>query len=116
MRNAPSCAKALVGRDCRIPNLKSNTIGGLKEAGIEDFRWHDCLGSALIQRGASLYEVQKLMGHKSIATTQRYAHLAPENLKSAVSALDKKDPEKGSVTDLLQSQNQGLQRACKSLK
>ena len=39
--------------------------------------------SWLVQSGASLYVVQRLMGHKSIRMTERYAHLAPENLTSA---------------------------------
>ncbi|WP_248001352.1 tyrosine-type recombinase/integrase [Streptomyces sp. NBC_01525] len=29
----------------------------------------------LVQKGVSLYEVQRLLGHESIQTTQRYAHL-----------------------------------------
>lgn len=39
--------------------------------------------SRLVQKGVSLYVVQRLMGHKSIRMTERYAHLAPENLASA---------------------------------
>lgn len=39
--------------------------------------------SWLVQSGVSLYVVQRLMGHKSIRMTERYAHLAPENLASA---------------------------------
>jgi site-specific recombinase XerD len=39
-------------------------------------------------RGADLATVQKLMGHKSIQMTMRYAHLAPDHLKSAVARID----------------------------
>jgi site-specific recombinase XerD len=38
--------------------------------------------------GVDLPTVQKLLGHKSITTTMRYAHLAPEHLKSAVERLE----------------------------
>ena len=65
-----------------------------KRAGIEDFRWHDLrhdYASQLVQRGVDLYRVQRLLGHKDGRITQRYAHLAPRDLQSAVSVLDKPD-------------------------
>ena len=37
----------------------------------------------LVQSGVGIYEVQKLMGHSSVAVTQVYAHLAPSELHSA---------------------------------
>jgi site-specific recombinase XerD len=42
--------------------------------------------SLLINSGRSLYEVQKLLGHTQIKTTQRYAHLSPETLLEATNA------------------------------
>lgn len=38
----------------------------------------------LAQNGAGIYEVQKLMGHSSVAVTQVYSHLVPSELHSAV--------------------------------
>jgi site-specific recombinase XerD len=35
--------------------------------------------SWLVQDGVDLYRVQALLGHESITTTQRYAHLAPDS-------------------------------------
>ncbi len=71
------------------------TQRGIKEAckkvGIENFRFHDlrhCFASSLVQRGVDLFRVQKLLGHKDGRMTQRYAHLAPENLREAIKALD----------------------------
>jgi len=32
--------------------------------------------------------LQKLLGHKTLAMTQRYSHLAPEQLQKAVKLLD----------------------------
>ena len=58
-----------------------------------------CFASALVQRGADLYEVQRLLGHKSHAMTQRYAHLAQENLRAADLKLDAMDSEVSTIAD-----------------
>lgn len=41
----------------------------------------------LVQAGVSIYEVQRLLGHRSIAVTQVYAHLAPSELHGTVEKL-----------------------------
>ena len=43
--------------------------------------------SWLVMEGVDLYTTQKLMAHKSNHMTQRYAHLAPEYLETAVNKL-----------------------------
>ncbi len=55
------------------------------EACFHTFR-HTCC-SRLVQRGVSLPVVQKWMGHATIQTTMRYAHLAPDALDDALAAL-----------------------------
>ena len=45
--------------------------------------------SWLVQSGVDLCRVQRLMGHKSIKMTERYAHLAPNNLSDSVNILNK---------------------------
>ena len=42
----------------------------------------------LVQGSVSIYEVQKLLGHSSIAVTQVYSHLAASELHKAVGTLD----------------------------
>jgi site-specific recombinase XerD len=62
------------------------------ELGLDDMRIHDLrhsFASTLVNNGATLYEVQKLLGHSRSATTERYAHLANHRLQQAVSLIDK---------------------------
>lgn len=40
--------------------------------------------SWLVQRGVDLYTVKELMGHSTLAMTERYSHLRKENLTNAV--------------------------------
>ncbi|MGE0405913.1 MAG: tyrosine-type recombinase/integrase [Candidatus Korobacteraceae bacterium] len=62
----------------------------VKKAGIAHFTWH-CLrhtfASRLVMAGVDLRTVQELMGHKTIAMTCRYAHLAPQHQLAAVQKL-----------------------------
>ena len=43
--------------------------------------------SHLVQSGVDLYRVSKLLGHSSIQMTEIYAHLAPQDLTSAIKKL-----------------------------
>jgi len=61
-----------------------------RKAGLEDIHFHDLrhtVGSWLVQRRVPLYEVSQILGHASLQTTQRYAHLAPEHLAAGMEAL-----------------------------
>jgi len=54
----------------------------LKLAGITDFRWHDMrhdTASTLARDGRTLKEIAEILGHKSLASTNRYAHLCTEH-------------------------------------
>jgi len=39
-------------------------------------------------RGVHIRALQELLGRKTLAMTQRYSHLAPEQLQNAVNLLD----------------------------
>ncbi len=43
--------------------------------------------TGLLEAGANLSEVQELLGHESLATTERYIHVLPERLRAAVDRL-----------------------------
>ena len=60
----------------------------LKDAGIEDFRFHDLRHSAasfLLNAGCTLEEVGQVLGHKSLQTTRRYAHLSIQRKQEVTS-------------------------------
>jgi integrase len=64
----------------------------LKDAGIENFRWHDMrhdFASRLVMAGVDLNTVRELMCHATMAMTIRYAHLAPENKLRAAQVLNR---------------------------
>ena len=64
---------------------------GVRPAGLsEGLHFHSLrhtFASWLVQEGVSIYEVQKLIGHTSVAMTQIYSHLAPGGLFNAVNKL-----------------------------
>jgi len=65
----------------------------MRAANIRSFRWHDCrhdFCSKLAMKGVNLKAIQMLAGHKTIATTARYAHLDDGALRAAVDLLAKR--------------------------
>lgn len=68
---------------CRIDGTPLKSFNkawraSLKEAGIEDFHFHDLrhtFASNLLLSGASLKDVKEMIGHSDISMTDRYSHL-----------------------------------------
>jgi integrase len=66
-----------------------------KKAGLPEVRIHDLrhsFASFLINSGRSLYEVQKILGHTQVKTTQRYAHLSQDSLVAAANTVSVQIP------------------------
>jgi len=66
-----------------------------KSVGLSDVRIHDLrhsFASFLVNSGRSLYEVQRILGHSQISTTQRYAHLSQDSLLTAANEIGKAIP------------------------
>jgi integrase len=60
-----------------------------QRADLADVRLHDLrhsFASLLINSGRTLYEVQHILGHTQVKTTQRYAHLSQDTLLAAANA------------------------------
>ena len=67
-------------------NLRKPWMRIVKRAGIEHVRLHDLrhsFASFAVSSGASLTLIGGQLGHRSIATTQRYAHLSRDPVRQA---------------------------------
>ena len=66
-----------------LVNIQQSWRNIRKSVGLSDVRIHDLrysFASFMIKNGVSLFEVSKLLGHKSIQTTMRYLHLSNQEL------------------------------------
>jgi len=62
-----------------------------KSVGLGDVRVHDLRhshASFLVNAGRTLYEVQHILGHTQVKTTQRYAHLSHDTLLDATNSVN----------------------------
>jgi integrase len=71
----------LSGASTRLAGGRASLILGFMIYGILTLRIWPC-GEVHIRA------LQELLGHKSVIMTQRYSHLAPEQLQNAVKLLD----------------------------
>ncbi len=107
------CRKAGGGRD-KVRRLKGERYPfspngwrkpwgkALAAAGIADYRFHDNRHTAatrLLRRTGNLKMAQRLLGHASIASTVRYAHVTTEDLAQAMEAQEARSPVRATGTD-----------------
>jgi len=74
-----------------VREFKTAFNEAIRRAGVERFTFHvlrHTFGSWLVESGADLVTVQKLMGHKTIKTTMRYLHPTTEMYRNAVEKLN----------------------------
>lgn len=73
-----------------IDTLRVRFVAARTKADMPGVRWHDLrhtYASWIVQAGQPLTAVRDLLGHSSLAVTNRYSHLAPAHLRQAVSVL-----------------------------
>jgi integrase len=64
-----------------------------RKASMRKIGWHvlrHTFATHLAMRGVPLTTIQALLGHSTISTTMRYAHVAPSTLRAAIDMLDPK--------------------------
>ncbi len=86
LKNHREIGSGLVFPSRRIPSkpfeFRKQWERALADSGIKDFRFHDLRHSAasyLVMAGATLHEAAEVLGHRSVATTKRYAHLSTKH-------------------------------------
>ena len=87
------------GKKERIKEISDSFKRAVNKIGLNDsivdsrlkVVFHTCrhsFASWLVTEGTDLFTVRELLGHKSIAMTERYSHLSPETLRKAVNSLE----------------------------
>lgn len=87
------------GSDFVFTNAAGGRIGWLQHgwrkalgrAGLTDLHFHDLrhtFASQWMWAGGELYALKDILGHKTIAMTQRYAHLSPAYRRSMVDRME----------------------------
>lgn len=111
----PRLAQRMEGRD-RSELIFLNTRGrpvnystwfihwrnALRAAGVPHCKPHTCrhtAASRLLQLGVPIFEVQQILGHESIATTQQYAHHDPNAHANIKAAWKKRDSRSRRTSD-----------------
>lgn len=79
-----------------LHDLNRDWYPALKRAEIENLHFHDLrhtFASRYMMRGGDLYSLQILLGHKTAAMVQRYAHLSHAHLQAEVERLAAPGPK-----------------------
>jgi integrase len=87
----------------KYTTIKTAWLSACRDADLSDLRFHDLrhtFGTRAADAGVPLPAIRDVMGHKSIQTTERYAHATDEGKRRAVEAIHKQS--KRIVTKLSQ--------------
>jgi integrase len=79
------------GNSVPLETLRTWFKGALTRAGLPAVRWHDLRATTitlLLDMGVDLLTIQRIVGHRDVATTRRYVGKTPTALAAAASGLD----------------------------
>jgi integrase len=106
--DSPSVFPQGTARPRRFGWVRTDFQKAIAAAGLEGTRMHDLRHTAATQLrrlGCDLSVVQQLLGHRTIRTTQRYAHVHPTELREAMDKLGEKLLPTGSTHFTITSQS-----------
>jgi len=97
--SGPACLVFTSSKNTRIIDVSNTFKETVKALGLNDgvkdprervvfHTLRHTFASWLVEQGINIYVVKKLMGHKTLAMTERYAKLRDDTLKEAVSLLE----------------------------
>ena len=88
--------------------LRAARRAGLANNGPHILRHTFC--SHLAMRGAPARAIQELAGHMELSTSQRYMHLSPAAIESAIRLLDRPECEKF-YGDILETADREMEKS-----
>lgn len=71
-------------------DLKRAYRTAIRKSGLKNFRGHDCrhdYATSMLAQGLSLGEIGHLLGHRSVSTSRRYAHLTESRAAGAIAKM-----------------------------
>lgn len=80
-----------------MTSVKRDHMQAIKASGVKPFRLYDLRDTSATRAaegGVSALEIQKLLGHSSLATTARYIHLSKSHLSRVQKSLETYRAEK----------------------
>jgi integrase len=90
----------------RYKSVDTSFPTACRRAGIADFHFHDLrhtFASQLAEAKVPIATLSRLLGHKRLVSTMRYAHLSDSHMINAVKLLDKNNGVSDTVSDTVLS-------------